>query len=243
MCSRQPTTRENEMNTVTKYYADPNLSRRIIGPNMVSAAIPNSFPMETKQATPQRTQVIATPAAVNPSSTTVRGTRTANPYGDSSNVDTLKSGLAPANPYGDSSNIGALKSGLATGDCSGLDEAISSQNHHCCQDPCDSFTLSPQAMLYSVMQDMMMGPSSAYGQAQNLMNGQMMPKPPSAYEQMASMMSGRCNPPSMMPGFGYGFNSPMQAMMSPGFGMGFNGSGGMSVNFSSFSMFWGNGQF
>lgn len=209
------------MNTVNKYYADPNISRRIISPDFVASALPNKFLMETKPAAPQRTQVIATPVA----KTTVRATQTATPQAArNSNVETPKAAPAPANPYGDSCDISALKSGCAT-DSRGLDEALSSQNNCCSHDSCDSFSLSPQAMLFNVMQDMMMlRSSSAYGQAMNMMNGGMMP--------------GGFNSPCMNSGMG--FNSPMQ-MMNPGFGLNFHMNA--SWSFSSFSSFWGNGQF
>lgn len=196
------------MNTVNKYYADPNISRRIIGPDFVASALPNKFLMESKPAASQRTQVIATPKALNTNSTTtVRGTK-------------------PANSNGESSNISAPKNGCAT-ESRGLDEAPSSQNG-CCHDSCDSFSLSPQAMLINVMREMAM---------MNMMNSGMMPNSMSAFEQ-ASMMSGGFNSPCMNSGMG--FNSPMQ-MMNPGFGLNFPMNA--SWSFSSFSAFWGNGQF
>ena len=229
------------MNTVTKYYADPNISRRIITPNFVGSTLPNKFPMPDKNVSGNSGERVNITVSGKPG-VTVKGSQpAANPYGEgSSNIDALKSGLAPTNPYGDSSNIGALKSGLATGDSCGLDEALSSQNS-CCHDSCDSFILSPQAMLFNAMQDLLMPPStSAYGQAMNMMNGGMMPSVPSASEQMASIMSGGFNSPCFNPGFGFGFNSPMQ-MMNPGFGL--NSPMNASWNFSSFSGFWGGGQF
>lgn len=207
------------MSSVTKYYADPNISRRIITPNFVGSTLANKFPMEstaTSASSNERQQI------------TVTGKPRVS----------VQSPQAAPNPYGqDSSNVSALKSGLAT-DSHGLDEARSSQNC-CCQDPCDSFTLSPQAMLFNAMQDIMMPPaSSAYGQAMNMMNGGMMSRPPSAFEQIASIMSGGFSSPCMNSGMG--FNSPMQ-MMNPGFGL--NSPMNASWSFSSFSAFWGKGQF